>query len=622
MKGKYTTCFAAMMLLGLFGLAETKETSVPLQNYSPYADRNFPENLYWGDTHLHSRHSFDASFQGNLLTPDAAYRYAKGETVMAHTGEPWRIARPLDFLVLSDHSEYMGILYGVQQEDERILASELGKRWKAFNDAGNKQNIMQDFVRAVNRGEKLPVSEKLLHTSWQDAIDAAERHNKPGSFTAFIGYEWTSSTIGNLHRNIVFRDDASLASQVLPLSSVDSSDPEKLWQWLAAYENKTGGRVLAIPHNGNLSNGAMFPDKTFSGKALSRRYAETRARWEPLYEVTQMKGDGEAHPYLSPDDGFADFETWDYGSLSSPVIPKEPWMLKHEYARSALKLGLKKEQELGANPFKFGLIGSTDSHTSLSSASEDNFYGKFANEAPTSPERLKSHFKITDKLPLPGVIAQAASGYAAVWAHENTRESIFDAMQRRETYASTGPRIVLRFFGGWDFKQDAASRPDYVRIGYHQGVPMGGDLINVPEGEAPEFLIVASKDPQGANLDRIQVVKGWLDSDGLLQEKVYDVALSDGRKVNRPGKVKPLKHTVDLKTATYTNSIGEAQLATVWSDPDFNPEARAFYYVRVLEIPTPRWSTYDAAYFNEPLSKEVPAIIQERAYSSPIWYTP
>ena len=363
----------------------------------------------------------------------------------------------------------------------------------------------------------------------------------------------------------------------------------------------------------------MFADKTLSGEALTRRYAETRSRWEPLYEVTQVKGDAEAHPTLSPDDGFADFETWDFGNFGAPGNTKEEWMLQHEYARSALKLGLKHEAELGANPFKFGMIGSTDSHTSFANASEDNFFGKFGTEEPRTD---RVDHKNVHGILMPPAVALNSSGYAAVWAHENTRASIFDAMRRKETYATTGPRIVLRFFGGWAFDPNDVLRPDYVAIGYTQGVPMGADLINAPRGESPDFLIVASKDPKGANLDRIQVVKGWLDQNGELQEKVYDVTLSDGRKVQRNGKVKPLKHTVDIETASYKNTIGDTELATVWSDPDFNPAERAFYYVRVLEIPTPRWSTYDSVYFKKALPQAVPAIIQERAYSSPIWYTP
>lgn len=627
----FLSCSLIMSTMGAeTSTPKTADANPTRENYSPYADRDFPENLYWGDTHVHSSRSFDAFTMGmgNRLDPDTAYRFARGETVDSHNGKRLRITKPLDFFVLSDHAEYMGALLRVQQRDAVFLETELGKRWHKQFQKGNFQQIFKDFQNVVNgMADREPgsmVLEKTVEKSiWDEAIAAAEKYNEPGKFTTFIGYEWTSIVNGgNLHRNVIFRDSADKVGQVLPFSSIHSGNPEDLWRWMQAYEAQTSGKILAIPHNGNLSNGAMFANKTFAGNQLTRAYAKTRSRWEPLYEVTQVKGDGEAHPYLSPDDGFADFETWDYGGLSSPVISKEPWMLKHEYARSALKLGLKNEQELGANPFKFGLIGSTDTHTGFANAAENNFFGKFAEEEPISPKRIQTTFKPTGNDALPGAIGLSAAGYAAVWAHENTRASIFDAMQRKETYATTGPRIVLRFFGGWNFAEDTADRPDYVRIGYEQGVPMGSDLINAPEGEAPEFLIVASKDPQGANLDRIQVIKGWLDQKGELHEKVYDVALSNGHKVNRKGKAKPLEHTVNLKTATYTNSIGNAQLATVWQDPDFDPGERAFYYIKVLEIPTPRWSTYDSVFFNEPLSNEVPSIIQERAYSSPIWYTP
>mgnify|MGYP000002629367 FL=1 len=590
------------------------------KNYSPYTNIDYPENLYWGDTHVHSSLSPDAYSWGNRLDPDVAYRFAKGETITSNSGQPLRIATPLDFLVVTDHAEFVGVFPKLDKADTELLKTELGRRWYQMYQENKRQEVMMEFVDAIRGSIDLKPDRQFHQSIWQGITHMAEAQNEPGKFTAFIGYEWTSLIGGNnLHRNIIFRDGADSANQVVPFSSLDSSNPEDLWQWMQNYETKTGGQALAIPHNGNASNGTMFADKTLSGEALTRRYAETRSRWEPLYEVTQVKGDAEAHPTLSPDDGFADFETWDFGNFGAPGNTKEEWMLQHEYARSALKLGLKHEAELGANPFKFGMIGSTDSHTSFANASEDNFFGKFGTEEPRTD---RVDHKNVHGILMPPAVALNSSGYAAVWAHENTRVSIFDAMRRKETYATTGPRIVLRFFGGWAFDPNDVLRPDYVAIGYTQGVPMGADLINAPRGESPDFLIVASKDPKGANLDRIQVVKGWLDQNGELQEKVYDVTLSDGRKVQRNGKVKPLKHTVDIETASYKNTIGDTELATVWSDPDFNPAERAFYYVRVLEIPTPRWSTYDSVYFKKALPQAVPAIIQERAYSSPIWYTP
>ena len=396
-------------------------------------------------------------------------------------------------------------------------------------------------------------------------------------------------------------------------------DPEDLWKWLARYEERTGGSVFAVAHNGNVSNGLMFSDKDFDGNPLTRAYSETRARWEPLYEVTQIKGDGEAHPILSATDEFADFETWDKGNLTGNTA-KEQWMLRHEYARSALKLGLKIESELGANPFKFGLIGSTDAHTGLATADDDNYWGKAAHLVP-APERLTEilgrgkAFEWTAR-------ETVASGYAAVWATENTRQALFNAMRRRETYATTGPRMIVRFFGGWDFKPQHAHRPDFAELGYARGVPMGGDLTHAPQGRIPTFMVGSAKDPDGAFLDRIQIVKGWLDQSGKLHEKVYDVVWSGQRTVGADGKLPPVGNKVDVKTATYTNTIGSARLGTVWTDPDFDPAARAFYYARVLEIPTPRWTTYDAVRYGKPLPQDVPAAVQQRAYTSPIWYTP
>ena len=592
-------------------------TAADTANYSPYADRSYPENVYWGDTHVHTSRSPDAYTQMNRLDPEVAYRFAKGETVTSAMGLRIRIGKPLDFLVVSDHAEFTGVFPGLDADDPLLLESELARRWHALYQQDERTQVFFEFAEALWGDREADITDEFRQSVWKDVIEGAEKHNIPGRFTAFVGYEWTSTASGNnLHRNVVFRDGAAAIEQILPFRAIDSDDPEDLWAWMASYEESTGGKVLAIPHNGNLSNGAMFASQTRSGAALTKSYAETRSRWEPIYEVTQVKGDGEAHPYLSPDDGFADFGTWDEGNMTN--IPKEPAMLKHEYARSAYKLGMQFDEALGANPFKFGLIGSTDSHTSFANANENNFFGKLSEEEPNEPGRQYRLGSVLKGTPYKYV----ASGYAAVWAKENTRESLFVAMQRKETYATTGPRIVLRFFAGWDFEEGDELRPDYVDAGYRIGVPMGGDLIDAPDGQSPAFVIVASKDPHGANLDRIQVVKGWLNEEGNAQEKVYNVAVSDDRRIGRNGEVRPLKHTVDLDTATYYNSIGDDSLATTWTDPDFDPGQRAFYYVRVLEIPTPRWTTYDAAFFSEPRPDEVPAIIQERAYSSPIWYTP
>ena len=408
---------------------------------------------------------------------------------------------------------------------------------------------------------------------------------------------------------------------MLPYTAAESFNPEDLWKWMGAFEDKTGGRLLALAHNGNVSNGLMFPENNpDTGKPLTREYAETRIRWEPIYEVTQIKGDGEAHPYLSPNDEFADYETWDKANLGP--VPKKPEMLQHEYAREALKNGLKLEQKLGVNPYKFGMVGSTDSHTGLTTAEEDNFFGKHSGKEP-KPGRASGLIGQFGDIKLYGW-EQVSSGYAAVWATENTREAIFDAMKRKEVYATTGPRITVRFWGGWDFTvSDAASRLP-AGIGYSKGVPMGGDLRNAPDGKAPTFLIAALKDPYSGNLDRIQIVKGWLDKDGKTHEMVYDVAWGDAetRKPGTDGKLPSVGTTVDVGNATWTNTIGDPELITVWQDPDFDPKQSAFYYARVIEIPTPRWTAYDAKRYNIKMDPEVPMTTQERAYTSPIWYTP
>jgi hypothetical protein len=463
--------------------------------------------------------------------------------------------------------------------------------------------------------------------TWAKTIEAAETYNDPGHFTAFIGYEWTSQVPPgqNLHRVVIYRDDATKASQTVPATTYSpqgSTDPEYLWKLLQAYEDKTGGQVLAIAHNGNLSNGLMFPlINPVDGKPLTPEYAETRARWEPLYEVTQIKGDGETHPFLSPNDEFADFGTWDKGNLNLSE-PKTDDMLQHEYARTALELGLQLEDELGTNPYKFGMIGSTDSHTALSTADDDNFFGKHAGSEP-SPQRMEHPFAKFGDLEILGW-ETLASGYAGVWARENTREALFDAMQRKEVYGTTGPRMLVRFFGGWDFESSDASTRQPAAVGYQKGVPMGGDLSQAPAGKSPTFLVAALKDPIGANLDRVQIVKGWQDGKGKLHERVYDVAVSDGRDIGSDGRCKtPVGNTVDVANANWTNSIGDTEMITVWKDPDFDRGQRAFYYVRVIEIPTPRWTAYDAKYFGlEDVDPEITMVTQERAYTSPIWYTP
>jgi len=500
------------------------------------------------------------------------------------------------------------------------------KRWHDLMNQGIEGGLKvygEVMVEYVGKGQPLPGplnNPKTLHSLWERNTAMAEKYNAPGHFTALIGYEWSSNTGGNnLHRVVVFRDNAEKANQVVPFSALDSDNPENLWKALEAYEQKTGGSVLAIPHNGNLSNGRMFEIVDFAGNPLTRKYAETRSNWEPLVEVTQMKGDGETHPFLSPNDEFASFERWDRGNLDLST-DKKPEMLQREYVRSALKTGLKLEKELGVNPYKFGLIGSTDSHTSLATADSDNFFGKLPSYEP-SADRWKHASAFPNGKAYVGWEFVAA-GYAGVWATANTREALWDAMKRKETYATTGPRMVVRFFGGWDFDARDAQTPNLAAVGYGKGVPMGGDLQQAPSGKSPTFLVAALKDPIGANLDRVQVVKGWLDAKGEVQEKVYDVSWSGSRKPGPDGKLPTVGNTVNLKTATYTNTIGAAELVTTWKDPDFDASLKAFYYVRVLEIPTPRWTLYDAVKFGVTMDTKIPMVEQQRAYTSPIWYTP
>jgi hypothetical protein len=421
---------------------------------------------------------------------------------------------------------------------------------------------------------------------------------------------------------VVFRDDAERANQVLPYSLFDSQDPEDLWSYLADYEDRTGGQILAIAHNGNWSNGLMFQETNAAGQPIDRAYAETRSRWEPIYEVTQIKGDGETHPFLSPEDEFADFENWDKGNANGSVA-KTNSMLQYEYGRSALRLGLSLEDRVGVNPFKFGMIGSTDSHTSLAATREENYFGKFAATEP-SPERYKHYVirsEIDEELSTFSSEEQAA-GLAGVWARENTREALFDALRRKEVYATTGSRILVRTFTGWDFEADEVERPDFADQGYARGVPMGGDLTDAPAGAAPTMMIRALRDPDGANLDRVQVVKGWLNANGATGESIYDVACSDDRAIRNRRCEREVGSTIDLSVPTYTNTIGDPLLAAHWVDPDFNPSQSAFYYVRVLEIPTPRWTAYDQARFGITMPDDVPMTVQDRAYTSPVWYTP
>lgn len=583
-------------------------------------------HVFWGDTHLHTGNSFDVYLFGTPnSTPDTAIRFAKGLPVInPATQTPWQLSQPLDFVVVSDHAEALGSIPRLYDNDPIFAETKTGKLFlKLAPDQTEEQLILvyglmaqagsgieneygltgEDLYNDMHAGNK-------RRSTWEEQLATVESHNEPGKFTAFIGWEWSSQPSGgNMHRVVFTPQGEDVAKKFLPYSTLESDDSEKLWQWLEETSQATGAQFIAIPHNPNISGGQMFKDTTQSGKPITADYAKTRMKWERAVEITQIKGDSETHPLLSPDDQFADFETFQFSLTPGGG---EPDPTEADYVRSGLRTGLELAAKTGINPFKMGVIGSTDSHTGISAVEENHFAGKGQHDA--FPGKRSHKTGIGDSRGWD----MGAAGFAAVWATENTRQSIFDAFLRKEVYGSTGPRISLRFFGGFDFKTEDAQAKDLASIGYAKGVPMGGELTQA-KGKAPTFLIVALKDAQRGNLDRIQIVKGWLGANGKSQEKVFDVALSDGRTKGST----PVGNTVNEKTGEYTNDIGAVQLSTVWIDPEFNPQQAAFYYARVLEIPTPRYSLYDAIALGiDPKETGHPATIQERVYSSAIWYTP
>jgi len=601
-------------------------SAVILVALTSLASANDTKTLYWGDTHVHTSNSFDVYLFGTTSsTPDTAYRFAKGLPVVNPTTKTrWQLASPLDFLVIADHAEAVGSVKRLFAGDPAFTETKTGRILSKLGAQQSEEDLqaVYDLLVKVGSGaeNQYGLSGKDLYmdlhggekrrTTWDANIEAADFHNQPGVFTALIGWEWSAQPGGgNLHRVVITPQDRTVASQYLPFSQLESSDPEDLWAWLEQVSARTGAEFIAIPHNSNVSLGKMFPLVGETGDALDAEYAKTRMKWEPVVEVTQIKGDSETHPMLSPTDEFADYETYPFVLTPEGLTPDPT---KGDYIRSGLRRGLELDVSTGANPFKMGMIGSTDAHTGLSAVEETNFAGKGQHdsrpELRSQPTGLGSS-KGWD---------MGAAGYAAVWASENSRQAIFDAFKRKEVYASTGPRITLRFFGGFKFKAKDAEARDIAAVGYKKGVPMGGDLRQ-KGNKPPSFLVVASKDPNAAHLDRIQIIKGWVNAAGESAEKVYDVALSDGRSTGSES----VGNTVDLKTGQYTNTIGDVQLATVWTDPDFNPKQSAFYYARVLQIPTPRYSLLDAIALGiDPEETNRPATIQERVYSSPIWYTP
>ncbi|MDO6761302.1 DUF3604 domain-containing protein [Tamlana sp. 2_MG-2023] len=611
---------------------EVTEDTIPQETEtSTVKNTEYPENVYWGDQHVHTSYSGDAAAAGTVVGPEEAVRFARGETVNSNTGQDAKLERALDWVVVSDHSDGMGTLVEIKAGNPEMLADPVVKGWydgiMEGGDAGYQATRGIISAQASKSLPKIMMDPKWARSAWDTNVDIMEKYNEPGTFTAFIGYEWTSNgEVGqNLHRNVVFREGADKTREFLPLTTFSSAaegrsgtDPESLWAWLDNWESKTGGHALAIPHNGNMSNGWMFRLERYDGSPLTKAWAEARARWEVLYEIYQYKGASETHPSLSPNDEFANFEIWDTSDLAGNIKPEDA--IKYEYIRQALQNGLALEKKFGVNPFKYGIVSGTDTHTGLSSgAEEDNYWGKFPVDEP-SAERWGKIYK-KEKGYVRKAWTLGANGITGVWATSNTREAIWDAMKRRETYASSGPRIAVRLFAGYDFNTSDASG-NIAESGYAKGVPMGSDLKTSSEGKSPKFLFAATKDPQGANLDRIQIVKGWLDTDGKTHEKIYDVKWSGDRTIDAKGKLPAVGNTVDMKTAKYTNDIGASDFVGVFEDPDFDPQLSAFYYARVIEIPTPRWTLYDAVNYNLKMDKDVTMIIQERAVSSPIWYNP
>ncbi len=621
----FAVCTAA---LAISACSESTDTGGP---DAEVVNTEYPEQVFWGDTHLHTDNSIDAFGFGNRLDAEAALRFARGEEVTATKGAKAKLSRPLDFLVIADHSDAMGATKAIMEAPRiALLGNKFLLRWHDMMNESPEGalRVTAELIDGAAKGtlpESLTDPEETKERTadlWKKHGKTVDQYNEPGKFTAFMGFEYTSMPDGdNLHRVVMFRDSPKKMGDTVPFGALGEQDPEKLWAYMAAYEEKTGGKVLAIPHNSNVSNGRMFAMNKFDGSPIDAAYIKTRALREPVVEVTQIKGDSETHPFLSPNDEFADFGVtgWDKCNLScTRDMPPESYA--GSYVREALKRGLELTLSMGANPFKFGMIGSTDSHTSLSTADENNFFGKHSGNEPTNKDRALEPQNLGTREGRFGW-QYLASGYAAVWATSNTREAIFDAMMRREVYATTGPRMQVRFFGGFDFRADDMA--DLVKAGYSKGVPMGGDLSG-GDGKSPKFLISALMDPESGSLDRIQVVKGWVDAAGESHEKIYNVSWSDPdtRKLGADGKLTPVPNTVDLTKGTWDNATGAPELVTFWQDPDFDAGQNAFYYVRVLEIPTPTWPVYDALKFRLTLPDEVIKIQQERAYSSPIWYTP
>ena len=571
-------------------------------------------NAYFGQTHQHTSWSMDAYLMGNTIAgPDDAYKYSTGETVKHPvTGTDIKIKTPLDFQGVTDHSEYVGVFRLMNDPSSPLYKLPVAATLRPSKD-NTKIQIFQRIAASLANVKPIKelVQPEIVETVWQNNTKIADKYYKPGKFTTFCAYEWTSMPQNqNMHRNVFFKSCKGLPAA--PFSALDSDHPEDLWNWMDA-QRKNGTELLAISHNANLSNGLMFPMELDSkGKPIDAAWAQERMKNEPLTEMKQVKGTSETTPALSPNDEFASFELMNYligldNSFSKP---------NGSYIREAFQNGLAMQASRGYNPYKMGVVGAGDSHNTATNYSQSNYFGDHASIDPTPEIRLSG--EVASGM---AVLETGTSGLGGVWAEENTRESIYDAMARREVFATSGVRLKVRMFGGWGYDKDILSKADWVKSAYAGGVPMGGDLSRA-NGKSPSFIVWALKDPVDGNLDRIQIVKGWT-KDGQIFEKIYDVAWSGDRKLDSvTGKLPPVGNTVDISDASYTNDIGSVELKALWTDPDFDANQHAFYYARALQIPTPRWSTFDAKKLGVVPPGGVAATIQERAWGTPIWYTP
>jgi hypothetical protein len=586
-------------------------------------ERSAERHVFWGDLHIHTSFSYDAYTMGTRAMPEDAYIYAKGGTIQHAVGYPIRLSRPLDFAAVTDHSEFLGVpRYQAEQAGEeefklrRILESGNRLRITVNNLYTVLTKMRNNATREASFGGDQYRDVSLA--AWKEIVATAERHNEPGRFTTFIAYEWTSMPNDeNLHRNVVYR--SSLAPE-FPISSLISENPEDLWESLDEQRGQ-GMEMIVIPHNANVSNGRMYASAKFDGSRMNSDYAEKRMYNEPISEIFQVKGQSETHPILSVDDEFADFDRYDQ-LLATSGDPSDP---KGSYARDALRTGLEMSARSGFNPYRFGVIGSSDSHNASSSVEEDNYHGKLPLQDGTAGLRLGTSTILPEGV-LPTTFWGAA-GLAGIWAEENTRDALFEAMRRKETYATSGPRISVRFFGGWRYDASIVDAPNRLERAYAEGVPMGSTIAwtDAPDENdadpAPRFLVIAAKDPRGAHLDRIQIIKGWVDDGSESHEKIFDIAASPGRDIDPEAyRADPVGSSVDVADASYTNTIGAALLETLWTDPEFDPSIEAFYYARVIEIPTPTYKAYDAKALGVPAPE--PATHQERAVTSAIWYEP